>query len=223
MKNGLLLMILSSMVGMGGMAKGEISIVWIAPNGWVPNASKTGGTVDEGLGILDPSVNPLGQIYAQLIFSPDNIADFPTGGGGLTGNDTLLADVVIGRTGEPGNDIDDNGTAGTFFGSFLAGAPVVIEPFTPGYVFARIFDTVQANVGPGTSYYEGPIVAVVDVQQVPIPDVPQLYNSNADTLPSGFGDELTLRFLGVPEPGTFSLLALGMASLAGRRHRSTLS
>ena len=216
MRKKMALAILSSMVGIGGVARAEISILWTTPNGMVPNASVTGGTVDEGIGILDPSINALGQVYAQLIFSTDNINGLALPGAGLTGDDTLLADAVIGRVGEPGNDIDDPGSFGTFYGSFLAGAPTVLEPYTPGYVFARVFDTVQGNVVPGTWYYDGPIVEVLDIGQVPLPDLPQLYQSNANTLPGGFGDELNLQVI-IPEPGTFSLLALGMLSLAYRR------
>lgn len=212
MKNKMLPAILASIVGVGGVAQGEISISWTTPNGMVPNASVTGGTVDEGIGILDPSINPLGQVYAQLIFSTDNVADRASVGAGLTGDDTLLANAIVGRTGEAGNDIDDGGTAGTFYGSFLAGAPTVLEPFNPGFIFARVFETVQGNVGPGTWYYDGPVVAAVDVGRL---DPPQLYGANADGLPGGFGDELNLQV--IPEPGTFGLLALGMLSLAFRR------
>lgn len=217
MRSKVLFSVVASLLCLGLQANAEISINWTAENGFVQNSSLTGGTPDESIGILDPSINAAGQVYAQLIFTPVASAS-PAGIGGILGDagERVLADAVIGRTGTAGNDIDDPGFGGTFYASWLSGAEPALEPFESGFVFGRIFDTTQGAIGVGTWYYDGDFLAIQDLTGTP-PPTPQSYGLNRNDLPSGFGDELFLQV--VPEPGTFGLLAVGMLTLAYRRRK----
>ena len=189
----------------------DLFVAWRASGGFVPNRAATGGSVDEGVGILDASVNPAGEALAQLIFTPDLSIDPPTASGAATGNDVVLVSLNFSRSGGDhpvGNPYADFNNAFTYSGAFTA-----------GWVYARIFGAGQAQIAPGTGYYDGPLLATEDKDPGPPLPIPQNYEQNQNTLPSGFGDELIL--VVVPEPSTLLLAGMGIVLLVRQKKRLT--
>ena len=186
----------------------EININWFNEFGYVPNRADTGGMLDEGIGILDASVNPGQDVYMQLIFTPDMVIDqaYPMGALAPGGNDVTLATT----------DALSFPNVNMPYADSVTAFPVT-APFQSGFVYARIFDTTMANIALGDWYYDGPLLAVTDV--IPPLGIPQEYGANLNTLPGGFGDELTLPV--VPEPSTLALLGIGLGTILYRRRRNS--
>lgn len=91
-----------------------------------------------------------GSALFQLVYAGgDSIADPPTVGGGVSGDDEVLAQQVA-----------DASTAGSFGQHFAA---TYVDPAWsfPAFVYVRIFDrgTSIGNVPSGTAYFQGVLVA----------------------------------------------------------------
>lgn len=192
-------------------ARAEINLAWVAGSGFYADPSLTGGSFDEATGILNPSVNSLQQIYAQLIFSADGVIDAPLPGGVTTGDDIVLSDGVVAQSG-------GSITAGSEYGDW-GSAPSILDDYEAGNVYVRVFGTgaTDGSVQQGTFYYDGALAAVLDLDPTL---APQVYQTNQDLAPSVFGGDI-LSLVVVPEPGTMSLVLIGMCGLAFRRRRAS--
>jgi len=206
LSSALLAMVFS--VGAIVSANAEINLAWVAGGGFYADPSLTGGEFNENIGILDATVNPLEQIYAQLIFGADGVIDAPLPGGATTGDDVVLESGTVALTG---------GTiaAGSVYGDF-GSAPPVLDTYEAGNVYVRVFGTTQPFVQAGTFYYDGALFQFED-RDPTLP--PETYETNQNSAPNAFGDVLSL--VVVPEPGTMSLVLIGMCGLAIRRRRAS--
>ena len=98
------------------------------------------------------------------------------------------------------------------WGAFLASA--YTQPYTPGYLYIRVFDAGSMSVVSNDMwYYNSPFTNTID--NVTDPLTPDLLNFSLMT--GEFGDTLDMQV--VPEPSTWAFLALGLAALAGRKFR----
>ena len=140
----------------------------------------------------------------QLINSgSDGIGAVTAAGGGMFGDDTLLASYTVTATGDYVSDYA-TGTLGTTEVVGLNGANV----------FARIYQDSTASVG--SLYYDGSIVAAanLDLSAVPAP-TPTSYNFGGS---SGVTDN-SLYSTVIPEPATVGLMGIAAAGLFASRRK----
>ena len=182
------------------VANAEINVRWQGLDGFLKN--------DDATGILEPISGATA--YAQLIYTPvnaygyDNAAIF---GGAISANESLLGTYVI------------TDSAGTDPYGVLA-PQFTVAPFQAGFIYVRVFDGGTgnpANIGLGTWFYNGPIVATIDNVTPANPDV---YNANGmnTSVAFGIGDVLYLQL--IPEPSTLAFLGIGGLVLAIRRRKA---
>ena len=205
MKKAYVLTLVASLL-LVNVASAQIYVNWAAGSGFYWSATD------------DPLMGAGGSVLAQLIWTPDETygaADFSDPSGNLIGgNDVFLIDFVV-------NEADRHDGEWGWFDN----APEPNDPAGPsgGYIYARIFESLNPQVGDW--YYVGDFNANQDRDSSSIPpDNPQFYAMNRDTAGEGLGDPIDdplsgFNFQVVPEPGTIGLLALGMMTLGGAAHK----
>jgi len=166
-----------------GTFAGPVAIDYAAVYGFYFN-------VDSNVGILGAGTG--NQTFAQLVFSPDDQVD------------PVAYDNVLGTNGNDfawGTTMITEGSGSTEFADFSG--TTVNGTYTPGYIYARIFQDADVQVG-DWYYYTTPM---------PLLDV----SSPQGILDMNFGNVLgnaidsgsTVAQVVVPEPTTGLLLALG--------------
>lgn len=198
---------------LGVSSRADLFINWFAEFGFVPNRATTGGVLDENVGILNVAVNPSQEAVGQLVFTPDATVGDALAGGAASGNDMVLGSFVFSGLGGGDHPVDPN------WGAFTTAISYQGPYLGDGFVFARTFETTQPSIAPGTWYFDGPLLATVDLDPGPPLPVSQSYQQNLNTLPGGFGDELNK--VVVPEPSTLVLAGLGLLVMARRRRRAS--
>jgi len=201
-----------------GVAQADIYCNWFAS--WGFYAAGGGAT-----GLLGPDGS--GNVtLAQLIASVDGVADDATPGGGVSGDDILLASFVVIEDG-----VDNTPDTYDYWASFDAPDYWDAGAHADGLnIYGRIFeeyDITQPNSGidQGDFYFVGSVVAANNLSGTP-PPTPQDYNINdaGDRIDEGWtaSGEMNDGLLGeqvVPEPATIGLFALGAALIGLRRRR----
>ena len=181
------------LVGFVQMASAVIAVDWGALEGFYKSDGSTPLLVSAGSGQT---------ALAQLIYSSDLVYDPAVAGAPhyLSGTDIWLADWTLTTT-----EINE-------WGSFWAST--YTQPYTPGYLYIRVFDAGSMSVVSNDMwYYNSPFTNTID--NVTDPLTPDLLNFSLMT--GEFGDTLDMQV--VPEPSTWAFLALGLAALAGRKFR----
>ena len=139
MKNTIKLLAVGGLVlgVLGANVQAGLGLNWATPSGLVQ--------ADGSTPLLES-----GSALFQLIWSMDAVADPPTVGGGVSGDDILFDQQVAGAA-----------TAGTYAQHF-ADTYENLAWSTPGYLFVRVYDrgTSVSNVPNGMAYFDGALVAV---------------------------------------------------------------
>ena len=175
-------------------AQAALQVIWSGTEGFV----RADGVTPIGTGLADGAPTYL----AQFLFSPSGTRADVQPGGVPTGDNVILASVVV-------NNADADY------------APLPPESFTgafeAGFVFARVFDVGSfdtATIVAGSRFYEGPTLAAADE-----PDPSVFQNYSIHTGSAGFPGFQTDVLSGtvIPEPSVFALLGLGSLVLMIRR------
>jgi hypothetical protein len=145
----------------------------------------------------------------QLIWSQDATMSAPDGTGTPTGNDYLLATGYIGLPDSLPN-VGHGGRLGTYVYTDAVGYGGNVATFNAGYVYVRAWDAASPTAG--SHYLTGGLATgfAIDPSTTTAYSIADLTGSSNTPLDTT---------LPVPEPGTISLLALGLATVILRRKK----
>ena len=171
-------------IGFAAVSYGSLEVAWFASAGFY-------FTENPSVGILGDATG--NSTVAQLMYSPDNVKDAINTSGVGVNNDVVLDSVAITEDGVPGNWDD----YACFNGRIYS------QTFTPGYVYALIFQ--DSNMDAGDWYYYTPMLALKDI---PIPTPPQILEMNTDLVWGNAIDSATGG--GVSNPGLVNQVDQGV-------------
>ncbi len=187
-------------VGLASNASAFIVVTW----GQTAPTMKLGEVAYSGLNGVDDGG------LVQLIWSSDDIIDPVDIDGSTTGNDQVLDSGVFSSP--------NAGSQGFFLGhaadSYLFTDLIGVADnaaLVAGSVYMRVFSVGSLAIGVGTDYLTGGFVADLN-------DSPANADAYAKTDYTG-GAPAALDMTIVPEPTTFALFGLGLATLVARRRR----
>jgi hypothetical protein len=144
------------MISLATVSYGSVEVAWFGSMGFY-------FTADPAVGILGDATG--NSTVAQLMYSPDNVKDSISTSGIGVDNDVVWDSITLTEGGVSG-DQDD-------FAWF--NSRIYRQAFTPGYVYALIFQ--DSGTEAGDWYYYTPMLTLKDIS---IPTPPQVLEMNTD-------------------------------------------
>ena len=197
-------------MGLATASYGSLQVAWCASAGFY-------FTGDPAVGILGDATG--NSTVAQLMFSPDGVKDAINTSGVGVNNDVVLDSVTL----------TENGVSGDWDDYACFNARDYRQAFTPGYVYALIFQ--DSNVRAGDWYYYTPMLALEDITGIMFPQVIEMNTDLVwgNAIDSATGGGLsnaglvgqvvqTVQVIQVvPEPASALMIGLGGLLLVGYR------
>ena len=162
-------------IGLATTSYANLDLAWYASAGFY-------FTGDPAVGILGDATG--NSTVAQLMYSPDGIKDAINTSGVGVNNDVVLDSVAI----------TENGVSGDWDDYACFNARGYRGAFTPGYVYALIFQ--DSSMQAGDWYYYTPMLALEDITGILFP---QIIEMNTDVVFGNAIDSVTGD--GVSNPG----------------------
>jgi hypothetical protein len=205
-------LLVALVIGLATASYGSLELVWCASAGFY-------FTGDPAVGILGDATGD--STVAQLMYSPDGAKDAINTSGAGVDNDVAWDSVTL----------TENGVSGDWDDYACFGARSYRQAFTPGYVYALIFQ--DSGVQAGDWYYYTPMLALEDITGIMFPQVIEMNTDVVfgNAIDSATGDGVSNPGLvnqvdgirvgqvvqAIPEPASALMIGLGGFLLVGYR------